>query len=292
MSINCGECDTLISPKQFSSSIKCTGPCSLWYHSKCAQVSEVELLIYKADDKKGDGKKWLCNKCTIPSYSMIKDLIHTELTVIKDEFSTIGQTMSKILETMSSLVTRVSNLEAENAVLKKEIAVLRNAPATEDLLEELSNREKRQRNLIFYNMPEVSTQTVFNGSKDDGESFQMIMQFLKIECKPISFYRLSSQPGRNRPLKVTLSDRGQVLSILRCKRRLGDSVDFRNISIATDLTPRQRTELKSVKADLKQRTENGEEDLFLKFVNGRPIISKNSSNKRKATSPVVHNSKK
>lgn len=59
------------------------------------------------------------------------------------------------------------------------------------------------------------------------------------------------------------------------RRKLKDNnID---IQISTDKTLLQRQYLKNIISQLNQRKENGENDLYIKYVNGNPVITKSKN---------------
>ena len=75
-------------------------------------------------------------------------------------------------------------------------------------------------------------------------------------------------PDKNRPLKVTFGSQHAATEFL-VKNRSKNPPLF---SASSDKTPRERDRLKELRAELKRRTENGEENLTIKYRNSVPLI--------------------
>lgn len=94
----------------------------------------------------------------------------------------------------------------------------------------------------------------------------------------INIIRLGKTTNKCRPIRATLPNQHDVYDVLKNKRKLSNLVDFKLISISTDRTILQRKHLKSVIDELNARKTAGEADLFIKYVNNLPVISKNQQN--------------
>lgn len=222
---------------------------------------------------------------------MIKLMLQEELTGLKNEISTVSVNLTRILENMCSLIIKVDKLEIENIALKKELESLKANANADDVIEEVLDRERRQKNVIIYNLPESTHASGDIRNNYDGELVGNIIRHLEIDCKPIKMFRLTAQQGKRRPLKVILESRDQVLSIFKNKSKLKNVPDFSDVSITGDLTSMQRAEFRRVRDELQLRRNNGESELYIRYLNNRPTIGRRSM-KRAASSPIQNSSKK
>jgi hypothetical protein len=66
-----------------------------------------------------------------------------------------------------------------------------------------------------------------------------------------------------------------VFQILKVKRQLFNVDKFKTVRVSSDQTLQQRKLYSSVATEMKLRKDSGETDLFIKFINNCPTISKN-----------------
>ncbi len=92
----------------------------------------------------------------------------------------------------------------------------------------------------------------------------------------IEVFRLGSNVDS--PLKVVLSNSAAMAKIFKNKHQL-DKSEHKGVSIKNDLTSMQRRELAELRKRLEERTEQGERDLVIRYINFEPKIVK-KSNKR------------
>lgn len=179
---------------------------------------------------------------------------------------------------LAELQGQVQRIDEELLSLKDRVVKLEsNPPLTtpkdldqtdkQSLLAELHERALRSKNVIFFNVPE---------SGNIGEDLQLVNDlFQQIENCPSarSAYRLGANTtSKPRPLKLVFESDKDALSVLR-KR-----ADWKRSGYIArnDLTPDQSKYYTSVRDSLKQRIENGEKNLSIKFIKGIPtIITKN-----------------
>lgn len=62
--------------------------------------------------------------------------------------------------------------------------------------------------------------------------------------------------------------------MLRNKKKLANYDVYKDVNIRADLTPNQREYHCQVWNDLKARQNNGEQDIFVGYINGVPVIRK------------------
>ncbi|KAK9874343.1 hypothetical protein WA026_002693 [Henosepilachna vigintioctopunctata] len=86
---------------------------------------------------------------------------------------------------------------------------------TENIIEEISDRQFRARNVIIYNIPE-------SDSGNDCEQVKNILQTITPEIKYDKFkiFRIGKKTNSSKRLKVILESREQSLNVMRNKRKL------------------------------------------------------------------------
>lgn len=76
------------------------------------------------------------------------------------------------------------------------------------------------------------------------------------------------------PIRVILLTPADDFEVLKVKRRLPETVKYKSVGITSDQTVEQRSHFAKVMSDLKRKKDAGENDIFIKFVNNIPTISK------------------
>lgn len=86
----------------------------------------------------------------------------------------------------------------------------------------------------------------------------------------------------NKPhsLRIILPTPADVFEVLKAKRKLLDVNNLNTDRISSGLTLQQLKYFSSIMADLKSRRDKGENDLFIKFFDGLPTISKTTKQSR------------
>lgn len=126
-------------------------------------------------------------------------------------------------------------------------------------------------NIILFNVPESATQSI----TDDKNTISNIFQQINVLVNPINCLRLGKLSNKCRPIRATLPNQHDVFDVLKNKRKLGNLTNLKNISISSDKTLLQRKQLKNLIDELNARKNSGETNLFIKYINGLPTISKN-----------------
>lgn len=78
--------------------------------------------------------------------------------------------------------------------------------------------------------------------------------------------------NKRRPIKITLPIKEDALKAVRNKKKLRELEE--KIFVSLNLTPMQREYYKKIKTELDERKNKGEEDIFIKYINNIPMISK------------------
>ncbi|KAJ3645580.1 hypothetical protein Zmor_023223 [Zophobas morio] len=177
------------------------------------------------------------------------------------------------------LVIRVESIENKLDTQKQE-------KLSEEIFEEATGealeRMKKAKNIIIHGIPE-KTGSIQNRQEEDLLTVSTIIDNLHRSTEgnvsQIKCHRLGkAAPNKTRPLKVIFPGEEQARLILKNKKNL-DSSKFGNIKISDDKTPRQLTYLKSLRTTLQNRIDNGEANLTIKYVQGKPTIVTISKNK-------------
>ena len=189
-------------------------------------------------------------------------------TIAEESFARILE--ERLSRRLDPLLDAIGSLTKENAALKMEVKQLREDHENlrvrfDDTLEvtmnEISDRQSRQANLIISGIQEKEDGSLEERREQDAEVMWSIFQFLDcsgvLEVKNIQrIGRLSS--NRPRLLKVELGNSSQRNAILRNVRLLRrSSWDF--VYINPDFTEKERVHNRKMRDELKARRNSGED---------------------------------
>lgn len=101
-----------------------------------------------------------------------------------------------------------------------------------------------------------------------------------LDCFRLGKYDVNR--SRPRPIKIHFKDEQQAKKILQTVRtktaQIQNDRQLKNVGVSIDRTPLQLSYLQSVKNDLRQRINNGEDNIRIKFIQGVPQIVKSNLN--------------
>jgi len=211
---------------------------------------------------------------SVNSFRDDKKLLDKKFADIEGKLDNITKQFDVILANNVSLNTKINQLESKVSQLEAGCSNSSslNLERLEQTLAEISDRHSRSHNIILFNIPESTTQSKY---LDDKNTISSIFQQIGVLVEPINCFRLGKLSNNCRPLRATLPNQHDVFDVLKNKRKLSDLANFKNISISSDKTLLQRKHLKNLFDELNSRKTAGETNLFIKYINGLPIISKN-----------------
>lgn len=228
---------------------------------------KLDKIIESINDIKTTQNKLITS---INSFREDRKLMAKKVADIDCKLVFISKQFDEILANNSSLVTKIEHLESK--VSQLEVSSSNSTSLNQEhIFAEISDRQSRSRNIILFNIPETPNQP----NSDDKNYVLNIFKKINLCIEPINIIRLGKTTNKCRPIRATLPNQHDVYDVLKNKRKLSNSVDFKLISISTDRTILQRKHLKSVIDELNARKIAGETDLFIKYVNNLPVVSKN-----------------
>ena len=136
-------------------------------------------------------------------------------------------------------------------------------------IEDYRDRELRKMNLILHNLPESEALVAKDRTEADVSSFSSICEeVLQVEgCEVESCCRLGKRvEGKNRLVKVTVKSVSMKRSVLQEARKLRQSEDaiLKKVYITPDLSVKDREVQKKLQKELRERRDNGEENLVIR----------------------------
>lgn len=223
----------------------------------------------------------------IPCAICKKSYLHTCVDLTSSEVRTIKSKkgLSWTCRTCLSVGNDINELKAIIIALKNEVAELKNhrkgkdevnGRAFEEIIQEVSERQKRKQNLIIYGVEEPRNENPKISTEQDKQKVADLLSFLSVPAGSITPIRLGQPPdnsAKTRPIKIVLQSESNVHIAVKNAKKLKTSDSFKNISVSLDRTPRQIAYYRNVKADLDDRKSKGEENLIIKYVGGVPTIT-------------------
>uniref|UniRef100_A0A8D8QR85 Uncharacterized protein n=1 Tax=Cacopsylla melanoneura TaxID=428564 RepID=A0A8D8QR85_9HEMI len=238
--------------------IQCTY-CEMNICLTCADISTFEANLLK---KQKNNLKYECTSCCEKEASK-----------------------SKSSDGVSQLAEVVKNLQQQIQLLQQSIESMKNNRENDPsdkssydmdtIINEMSERNKREKNIIIYDVPECNSDNQVEISNYDKSKFKDIVVQLKVKpIDPRKIIRLGkpdqSNPQKPRPLLVTLSTKGEAIAMLKNARE-------KHLGIKHDLTPFQRDKLKDLQSKLQEKMGKGDNQWKIKYVRGTPQLIKINS---------------
>ena len=256
----CGVCD--LSVNRNDSFIDCDA-CKIPHHKKCCKLPDA---VYSAVSSNKGLVKWFCRLCD----SHVADILNNF-----EKFKKINQETKKMRDEMNSkLASLEQRLEIcekiESPVLTSAIKKVVNQSLPEMSVDgEREAIEKKKNNLIYFKIPESSSDNVENRLKHDFECLQKVYDTDFVMHNDISnLFRVGKKNENNaRPLVVKFRDTetkekfiartfGKELSLT-----IGNEII--KIAASRDKTIKQREEYKKCLDELNERSKN-EENLIIR----------------------------
>ena len=264
----CPHCDKDCSTE--SMAIQCD-LCHVWVHSQCEGISN-ELYNKLNEICSGVANvSYYCelNCCNSRIKQLVSDwkLSHSAEPLstedssesLSDKYSSLKQSVNELSSKIDNLLNRNSNLQMEiNSVsapsatnTQASVSSSASISPTLTILDELADRQRRSKNLIFYNFSEASDQLKVQ------ELFLTIFSLEEVQLTRTALLGRRNGP-KVRPLLVCFDDaliRGTILSQ---SSRLRKHEQFKNIYISPDRTKLEREKYQKLVTELKHRSSNGE----------------------------------
>lgn len=219
--------------------------------------------------------------------------IRSEISEIKDEIKAIKSVTENFALQLDQINDDIKNIKSDNTItqhkikkIENELSQLKTRETTdhttskslplshENLILELKERSEREKNIVIIGIPEKNDKNYIARRTHDIEEFSKLTLPVLKDCpKPTNAVRLGKYvPGIDRPLKIYYHNSEIAKLILQNKTKFPE-----NVKIYSDQTPAQKRYLQSVKKELSERLENGEEHLIIKYIKGIPRIVKNKT---------------
>ncbi|KAJ3650319.1 hypothetical protein Zmor_022014 [Zophobas morio] len=258
---SCANCNSSVNHN--SPHINCD-VCQNAVHFKCVNLSENDIKMTRSKSK---SVKVVCNECSIniTQYKNVKSIVDT----LREEFSkSLDKMRQSFQDEINNLKSTLSSKTASS-----------NSVEFEEIVHEVFERQQKQNNVIIFGIPENTepAQTAEERQNKDVAVVSEILKIVKANNEPQTSQikrlgRYNKNNARSRPIKICLNSRNDVLDVIKNAKCLKDNPNFSNITLSFDRTKKQIDFYKQVKLELKDRLNNGEKDLKIRYVNGIPKI--------------------
>lgn len=216
------------------------------------------------------------------------NMIQENITEIKTQINDIKSWSTNIKSEQNNIKTKIISLEKKVCLNENKLKSLESSlttfatptptgnklQANEQLIREIQDRRDREKNIIIVGLPEQNSETSEERYSKDETEVMRITSLLDDDIpKPIKVIRIGKyNPAKDRRIKVCYDKLGPAKQLLRHKSKLPE-----NIKIFSDQTPAQQKYLQTLKEELTRRSNEGESDLTIKYINGMPKIIKTST---------------
>lgn len=265
----CGKCSTVVKGTQQGALCEL---CDRWFHCKCVNITAEE---YRHMQKPEYKMPWYCPDCRGSLFDLCNQnkQLKKENQVLKEENKQLKEELHKMNGKIDELKDYVKQ-EINNARFggpdKRELIETIKEEVREELREE-QDRKVRKNNLVLYNVNESRNAIPKERQKEDETICEDVFSHdLKVESfhieQVVRLGKVRMDDKRPRPLLVKLKEASEKYNILKEARNIRTSnlEDRRKIIIAPDLTKKQREEEKILRAQLKEKRDNGDFNWYIK----------------------------
>lgn len=255
--------------KNGTSAIQCA-MCDLWIHQKCAEMDNETYKLICNLVERGQDHFWSCKCCSNASRKLNKMVLALEkrVTTIESTVKTNTEIIGKVDEKVDKVAEEVATLRREDN--SKKVA----ADASDGVFKELSEREARKDNIIIYKLAEAPL-AVKNGQNRKNSDVSILKEVFTVMSCDINIetdIKFIARAGEftdkvdesPRPLIIGFRNSQKREELLNNVRKLSRS-KFKNISISTDLTTRQRKEDAQLRKEAEQKNEEMSEEEALNW---------------------------
>lgn len=206
--------------------------------------------------------------------SLIEDSKNQLLGKLTNEVDRLSQLLTTLIHRIDDLDKKTTQIERSciesHSRFEREIRELKksNEENVTELRQEMEQRIHRSGNIIIFGLPEQNEGTADERKSRDSNAVVEIIGEIDVDVAQSTQYLQVHRLGRPRmdkprPLRVSGFTVGQKAQVLRSAKSLRNRDGYKDIFINPDLTPHQQREANALRAELKQRRGNGENDLVI-----------------------------
>ncbi|KOB68885.1 Uncharacterized protein OBRU01_17663 [Operophtera brumata] len=165
----------------------------------------------------------------------------------------------------------IETLKSDVEQLKVAAPSLTTTGTVQNIMTEIKEREDRSKNIIIIGIPEPTSENTDDRRQVDKTEVLKITKTVNAECpEPVNIFRLGKyNSDKRRPIKVCFNSQVPVMSILRNRNNMKSDT----IKLYSDQTLQQQAYMRNLKEELKQRVNDGDKSLCIKYIKGTPKIT-------------------
>lgn len=232
---DCGKCKKEV--RGSDNGVRCDW-CELWYHAGCEGV---QLDVYRVLQRNKD-QPWYCRnyRPLMRNMGKMNEKLFQENEKMKQRIQEgLGNLKREVTEDVANAVLRKMKREITTDMTKKMTG----------RIEEIEEIQRREKNLVIYNIPESSQEQTEERVHEDVNKCKKLIQD-DLQVGGVSFTKVirigKKEQGRNRPILLKMENKEDKWRALSKAKNLKHSQDpvTKKIGISPDLTRNQREESK------------------------------------------------
>lgn len=223
------------------------------------RIGEVAVSVLRIEERQNEILTQLatCTK-SINEHAELLSSHQQSLTELRTEVSVLQDSQTMLASQVESASVGIRSLESR-------LDLASSTPVSDDI-PEIIDRVEKSHNLLLLNLAE---------SSDDLRNVKAIVDHVHPSASKF-IAEIDRFPGKQtdkpRWLKVTFTTSEVVGKVLRNKKSLHGSMQFREVVIRGDMTRKQLSELDELRKELRRRQEQGEVHLTIRYQRGKPTI--------------------
>ena len=291
--------------------------CQNWYHLKCQNINK---KIYKfLSSKDGQDLHWYCSVCDKLALNVIKSMTQMETRIqnlelevkckadaahVNSKFQEIDTKLEKLNEFKNIADENFIELDTFITQTEEKLCTLEEKPdptasqvkstkeiqsIEENILTELEDRQKRQLNLVMFNVTECQSDDVQTRIQYDINRLSELLEELDEDPEIKKVIRIGKKQETNekpRPLKVTLNTLQSKKRVLQKAKNLKNSNEewLKEVFIKPDMTPAQREKNRMLWKELQEKNSYNDGNKW-RIKDGR-IVKDDKLEEEKKSPPV------
>jgi hypothetical protein len=178
----------------------------------------------------------------------------------------LKERLDPFLEKVAVLTDEISALKCKTDVLERRLNKLDNMDDScfNKMFDELSERSRREKNIIISGIEEPYTGTIEERRKQDTERTAAVLLRVGSSMDSVVDLRRLGKPGTNggRLLRVTLESTDAKFAVLKNAKLLREGSDFRKVYVNNDRTKMQQAQDKALREEVKRRRALGDDPVI------------------------------
>lgn len=214
--------------------------------------------------------------CVEESVNKCHKLLSDHERVLDDHGTRLSDVEKNVLR-IGDAVSDVSSGRASRTADGDGSASNSGVHCVDDLVLELSEREKRKKNLMVFGVPESLATTSADRKRADSEFIVGFISQLcgEVDLSQIGVYRVGTRiETKTRPIKINFKTEDSVQMIIRKANIIRSLPEYERLSVSFDRTPSQQRQYRLIRQQLDDRRKSGEQNLKIRYTAGVPRIVK------------------